>query len=66
MNLFMTIILVLISILAIRGTLFNKKTQNQPGFIIGGVFTLGLVGVTLLSVFDLFFGINTLLPYLPW
>lgn len=66
MNLFMTTILILISILAVQGTLFNKKTNNQPGYIIGGIFTLGLIGVTLLSVYDLIFGIDTLLPYLPW
>jgi|GEM_PF-1965926 len=66
MNLFMAIVLILISILAVRGTLYNKKTNNKPGFIIGGIFTIGLIGVTLLSVFDLFLGIDILLPYLPW
>lgn len=66
MNLFMATILVLISILAVQGTLYNKKTNNKPGFIIGGIFTIGLIGVTLLSLYDLVVGINTLLPYLPW
>lgn len=66
MNLFMVVTLVLITLLAIRGTLYNKKTKNQPGFILGGLFTLGLVGCTLLAIYDLVLGINTLLPYLPW
>lgn len=66
MNLYMVTVMVLISILAILGTIFNKNTKNKPGFVIGGVFTVGLVGITLLSLFDLFFGIDTLLPYLPW
>lgn len=66
MNLFMATILVLISILAVQGTLYNKKINNKPGLIIGGIFTIGLIGVTLLSLYDLVVGINTLLPYLPW
>ncbi|MBA4495027.1 hypothetical protein ACFO25_02125 [Paenactinomyces guangxiensis] len=58
MNYFMVPILVLISIFAIQGTLYNKKTGNKPGLVIGGVFTLGLVGVTLLALYDLFVGIQ--------
>jgi hypothetical protein len=58
MNYFMVPLLVLISIFAIRGTLHNKRTGNKPGFIIGGLFTLGIVGVTLLSLYDLFVGIQ--------
>ena len=66
MNLFMVTILVLISILAIRGTLYNKKNQNNQVSVNGGIFTIGLVGIALLSVFDLFFGADTLISYLPW
>lgn len=62
----MVLTLVSISILSVYGTLYNKKTENKPGFFIGGLFSLGLVGITLLSIFDLFVGIDQLLPYLPW
>jgi cytochrome c biogenesis protein ResB len=48
-------LLVVISILAIWGTLYNQRTGNKPGLILGGAFTLGIVGVTLLAVYDLFF-----------
>jgi cytochrome c biogenesis protein ResB len=58
MDYFMVPLLVLISIFAIFGTLHNKKTGNKPGLIIGGAFTLGIVGVTLLALFEFFFGIN--------
>jgi len=58
MNYFMVPLLVLIAILAIRGTLYNKKTGNKPGFVIGGIFTLGIVGVTLLALYDFFVGIQ--------
>jgi hypothetical protein len=51
-------LLVLISIFAIRGTYFNKKTGNKPGFIIGGIFTLGILGVTGLALWDLFVGLQ--------
>jgi cobalamin biosynthesis protein CbiD len=55
---FMVPLLVLISIFAIRGTYFNKKTGNKPGFIIGGIFTLGILGVTGLALWDLFVGLQ--------
>jgi hypothetical protein len=58
MQYFMVPILVIITLLAIRGTMYNKKTGNKPGFIIGGLFTLGILGVTLLSLYDLFVGIK--------
>lgn len=58
MEYFMVPLLVLISIFAIRGTIYNKKTGNKPGLIIGGAFTLGVVGVTLLALYDLFIGIQ--------
>jgi hypothetical protein len=51
-------LLVLISLFAIRGTLYNKRTGNTAGLYIGGVFTLGIVVVTLLSLYDLFVGIE--------
>jgi hypothetical protein len=58
MQYFMVPLLVIISIFAIIGTLYNKKTGNSAGYYIGGVFTLGLVVVTLLSLYDLFIGIQ--------
>ncbi|MBA4542863.1 MULTISPECIES: hypothetical protein [Thermoactinomyces] len=58
MQYFMVPLLVLISIFAIRGTYYNKKTGNKPGFIIGGIFTLGLVGVTVLALYDFFVGLQ--------
>lgn len=58
MEYFMVPLLVIISILSIRGVIDNKKIGNKPGVIIGGVFTLALVGVTLLSLYDLFVGIQ--------
>ncbi|SEN21442.1 hypothetical protein [Lihuaxuella thermophila] len=58
MEYFMVPLLVLISIFSVWGTIYNKKTGNKPGFIIGGVFTLGVVGVTLLALYDMFVGIQ--------
>jgi hypothetical protein len=58
MEYFMVPLLVITSILAIMGTMYNKKTGNSAGFYIGGVFTLGVVAVTLLSLYDLFVGIQ--------
>lgn len=58
MQYFMVPLLVLISIFSIMGTLHNKKTGNLPGLIIGGGFTLGIVFVTLLALFDTFVGIG--------
>jgi hypothetical protein len=58
MQYFMVPLLVIISILAIRGTMYNKKTGNKPGFIIGGLFTLGLLGVTGLALYDFFVGLQ--------
>jgi hypothetical protein len=55
---FMVPILVVISILSIQGFLYNKKTGNKPGTIIGGAFSLGIIGITLLSLYDLFIGIQ--------
>ncbi|MCS1350810.1 hypothetical protein [Mechercharimyces sp. CAU 1602] len=54
---YMVIILIVMSVLAIIGTLYNKRTNNKPGFIIGGMFTLGLVGSTLLAIFDTVIGL---------
>ncbi|MCH5584224.1 hypothetical protein MK805_04485 [Shimazuella sp. AN120528] len=58
MEYFMVPLLVITSILAIIGTTYNKRTGNAAGFYIGGVFTLGVVVVTLLSLYDLFVGIQ--------
>lgn len=58
MQYFMVPLLVLISIFSIIGTVYNKKTGNAPGLIIGGGFTLGIVVVTLLALYDFFIGIG--------
>ncbi|BCU81627.1 MULTISPECIES: hypothetical protein [Polycladomyces] len=55
---YMVVILVLMCILAVRGVLYNKRTQNKSGFIIGGIFTAGLIGVTLLALYDTFVGLQ--------
>jgi cytochrome c biogenesis protein ResB len=55
MQYFMVPLLVVLSLFAIQGTLYNQRTGNKPGFIIGGAFTLGLVSVTLLALYDSFF-----------
>lgn len=57
-GMYMVVILVLMCILAVRGVLHNKRTQNKSGFIIGGIFTLGLIGVTLLALYDTFVGLQ--------
>ncbi|WP_169713537.1 hypothetical protein [Paludifilum halophilum] len=48
----MTVILIISSILAVIGAWKNKKSDNKPGFLIGGIFTIGLIGVTLLAIYD--------------
>jgi hypothetical protein len=58
MQYFMVPLLVLISILAIRGTIYNFRTKNKPGYIIGGLFTAGIIGITLLALYDFFVGIQ--------
>ncbi|WP_164491675.1 hypothetical protein [Staphylospora marina] len=58
MDYFMVPLLVIISILAVKGTLYNKKTGNKPGFVIGGLFTLGMLGITGLALYDLFVGLQ--------
>jgi cytochrome c biogenesis protein ResB len=58
MEYFMVPLLVITSILAIIGTIYNKRTANTPGFYIGGAFTVCIVAVTLLSLYDLFVGIQ--------
>lgn len=55
---FMVPILVIISVLAVRGFLFNKKTGNKGGIILGGAFTAGTLFVTVLAVYDLFIGLK--------
>lgn len=66
MEYFMVPILVMMSILSVYGTIYNKRTKNLPGFYIGGLFTVGLVLITLLSVYDMLFSVDTILPYIPW
>lgn len=58
MEFFMVPLLVLICIFSIMGTLHNKKTRNIPGLIIGGCFTLGIVLVTMIALYDLIIGIG--------
>lgn len=58
MDYFMVPLLVIISILAVRGAWYNKKTGNKPGFVIGGLFSLGVVGVTMLALYDFFIGLQ--------
>ncbi|SFJ29533.1 hypothetical protein [Thermoflavimicrobium dichotomicum] len=55
---YMEPILVVCTLLAIWGTLYNKKTGNKPGFIIGGILTLGMIGITALALYDLFVGLQ--------
>ncbi|MEW9031955.1 MAG: hypothetical protein AB2404_04405 [Planifilum fimeticola] len=55
---YMVIILVLMSILAVIGTLHNKRTGNRFGFFVGGLFTLALIGVTGLALYDAFVGLQ--------
>lgn len=54
----MTVILIFISILAVMGTLKNRRTGNKPGFLIGGLFTVATIGITLLAVYDEIVGIQ--------
>ncbi|SHE45076.1 hypothetical protein SAMN05444392_101514 [Seinonella peptonophila] len=58
--------LVISTILAVYGTVYNKKTKNMPGMVIGGAFTLGLGCIALLAVYDFIFGVDSILPYVPW
>ncbi|MGA8941773.1 MAG: hypothetical protein WB502_03530 [Thermoactinomyces sp.] len=57
MDYFMVPLLVLISIFALWGTWYNKKTGNKPGLVLGGLFSLGITGVTLLALYDFFIGL---------
>ena len=55
---YMVIILVLMSILAVIGALRNKKEGNRFGFVVGGLFALVLIGVTGLAIYDTFVGLQ--------
>ncbi|QKG84245.1 hypothetical protein GXN76_07005 [Kroppenstedtia pulmonis] len=54
----MTVILIFCSVLAVIGTLKNKKSGNKPGFLIGGLFTVALIGTTLLAIYDELIGLQ--------
>ncbi|SFX04265.1 hypothetical protein SAMN04487866_101305 [Thermoactinomyces sp. DSM 45891] len=54
---FMVPIMVIISVLAVRGFLFNKRTGNKGGILLGGGFTAATLLVTALSVYDLLVGL---------
>lgn len=54
----MTIILIFISILAVVGTLNNKRSGNKSGFILSSMFTIATIGVTLLAIYDELVGIQ--------
>jgi hypothetical protein len=47
MDSFLLPFLVLISILAVIGCIYNIRSKNKAGIVIGGLFTLILVGATL-------------------
>lgn len=52
----MLAILAIVTILAIWGTLKNRRLGNKVGMVIGGLFSIALVGITVLAaLFD--FGI---------
>ncbi|GGE10613.1 hypothetical protein GCM10011571_09900 [Marinithermofilum abyssi] len=55
---YMTVIMILVSALSFWGAMYNKKTGNTPGFIIGGLFSLTLIGVTLIAIYDELIGIQ--------
>ncbi|WP_146160452.1 hypothetical protein [Desmospora activa] len=57
-RMYMTVILIFVSILAVMGTLYNKRTNNKVGFLLGGLFTLAVVGVTLIAVYDGLIGVQ--------
>lgn len=55
---YMVVILILVSILAVIGTLYNKRTNNKAGFLLSALFTVPLIGVTLLAIYDATIGIQ--------
>lgn len=57
-HMYMTVILIFVSILCVLGTLHNKRTGNKPGLLLGGLFTLAIVGVTLIAVYDGLIGVQ--------
>lgn len=57
-GMYMTVILIFCSVLAVLGTLKNKKSGNKPGFLIGGLFTVALIGTTLLAIYDEIIGLQ--------
>jgi len=53
----MVVILLILSVLSIKGTLYNKKTNNKEGFFLGCFFTSILVIITLIALYDTIIGI---------
>lgn len=52
----MLAILAIVTVLAFWGTLKNKRANNKFGTLVGGVFSVGLLAITVLAaLFD--FGI---------
>ncbi|MFC4078184.1 hypothetical protein ACFOUO_15400 [Salinithrix halophila] len=54
----MTVIMIFISILAVMGTLKNKRSGNKPGLLIGGAFTALTVAITLIAIYDEIVGLQ--------
>ncbi|MFS8579991.1 MAG: DUF1682 domain-containing protein [Novibacillus thermophilus] len=45
----MLAILALVTVLAFWGTLKNKRTNNKFGAVVGGVFSVALLAITVLA-----------------
>ncbi|MBD1372987.1 hypothetical protein IC620_11520 [Hazenella sp. IB182357] len=58
MEYLMVFVLVTISILSVMGTLYNKRTGNTAGFILGGALTLSVGIVAVLALYDAIIGIS--------
>ncbi|WP_149453661.1 hypothetical protein [Pasteuria penetrans] len=50
-----TLVLIIVTILSIMGTLYNIRTGNRAGAFLGGMLTLGIMGVTGLATFTWLF-----------
>ncbi len=56
---YMTVILIFISVPRDQRYPDQQKEGNKPGFYIGGLLTLATIGVTLLAVYDELIGIQS-------